>query len=116
MVLLLEIAFALEALRAFASATESWRTNAPRSGRGARFPLARTRRSGGRAISGTAHAMQRSVKARAGVRLLVEGSLIKPFIDLSGEAIELRTAAFGRFLLGIEESNPQPRRPCISNL
>jgi hypothetical protein len=47
---------------------------------------------------------------------LVEGSLIKPFIDVTGEAIDLRTAAFGRFLFGIEESHPQARRPCISNL
>ena len=55
------------------------------------------------------------VRTRLGL-WLVEGSLIKPFIDITGEAIELRTAAFGRLLLGIEESNPQTRRPCISSL
>ncbi len=41
---------------------------------------------------------------------------MKPYIDVAGEPIELRTAAFGRFLLGVEESNPQTRRPGISNL
>jgi hypothetical protein len=55
------------------------------------------------------------VKPRPGA-WLVEGSLIKPFIDVTGEAIDLRAAAFGRFLFGIEESHPQARRPCISNL
>lgn len=39
------------------------------------------------------------VKPRPGA-WLVEGSLIKPFIDVTGEAIDLRTAAFGRFLFG----------------
>jgi hypothetical protein len=47
---------------------------------------------------------------------LVEGSLIKPFIDITGEAIEVRTAALGGVLFGIGEPNPQSRRPCISNL
>src|SRR5262249_61851295 len=47
---------------------------------------------------------------------LLEGSTIKPLIDLSGEAIELLTTALGRLLLGVDESNPQTRRPGISNL
>ena len=49
-------------------------------------------------------------------RPLLEGGLVKPFIDLTGEPIELQTAAFGHLLLGIEESNPQTRRPYVSNL
>src|SRR5262249_58516484 len=47
---------------------------------------------------------------------LLEGSTIKPLIDLSGEAIELLTTALGRLLLGVDESNPQTRCPGISNL
>ena len=42
--------------------------------------------------------------------------MIKPFIDLGGEAIQLLTTALGRLLLGVDESNPQTRCPGISNL
>jgi len=47
---------------------------------------------------------------------LLEGSTIKPLIDLSGEAIKLLATALGRLLLGVGESNPQARCPGISNL
>lgn len=47
---------------------------------------------------------------------LVEGSAMQPFIDITGEAIDLRTPTFGCFLFGIKESDPQTRRPCVSNL
>jgi hypothetical protein len=47
---------------------------------------------------------------------LLEGSPMKPFIDLAGKAIQLLTTALGRLLLGKEESKPQTRRPGISNL
>jgi hypothetical protein len=42
--------------------------------------------------------------------------MIKPFIDLGGEAIVLLTTALGRLLLGVDEPNPQARCPGISNL
>ena len=42
--------------------------------------------------------------------------MIKPFIDLSGEAIQLLTTALGRLLLGVDEPDPQTRCPGISNL
>jgi len=41
--------------------------------------------------------------------------MIKSFIDLGGEAIQLLTTALGRLLLGVYESNPQTRCPGISN-
>ena len=47
---------------------------------------------------------------------LLEGGSVKPFFDVSGQAIELRTAAFCHLLLGIEEPHPQARRPGISCL
>jgi hypothetical protein len=47
---------------------------------------------------------------------LSECSMIKPFIDLGGEAIQLLTTALGRLLLGVDEPDPQTRRPGISNL
>ena len=42
--------------------------------------------------------------------------MIKPVTNLGGEAIQLLTAALGRLLLGVDESNPQTRCPGISNL
>ena len=42
--------------------------------------------------------------------------MIKPFIDLGGEAIQLLTTALGRLLLGVDEPDPQTRCPGISNL
>src|SRR5215470_9603642 len=53
--------------------------------------------------------------AHADERLL-EGSTIKPLIDLRGEAIKLLTTALGRLLLGVDEPDPQTRCPGISNL
>src|SRR5215470_5192319 len=50
------------------------------------------------------------------VERLLEGSTIKPLIDLSGEAIKLLTTALGRLLLGVDEPDPQTRCPGISNL
>ena len=47
---------------------------------------------------------------------LSECSMIKPFIDLGGEAIQLLTTALGRLLLGVDEPDPQTRCPGISNL
>ena len=47
---------------------------------------------------------------------LLEGSPVKPFIDLCGDAIELRTAALSHLLFGIEESDPEAGGPRISNL
>jgi hypothetical protein len=41
--------------------------------------------------------------------------MIKPFIDLAGKAIQLLATAFGSLLLGVDEPNPQSRRPGISN-
>ena len=32
--------------------------------------------------------------------------MIKPFIDLGGEAIQLLTTALGRLLLGVDEPDP----------
>jgi hypothetical protein len=45
------------------------------------------------------------VHGMAGVRL-AEGGAVEPFIDLVGEANELRTAASHGLLLGIEEPHP----------
>jgi hypothetical protein len=42
--------------------------------------------------------------------------MIKPFVDLGGEAVQMLTTALGRLLLGVDESNPQARCPGISNL
>ena len=42
--------------------------------------------------------------------------MIKPFINVGGEAIQLLPAALGRILLGVDELNPQTRCPGISNL
>jgi len=47
---------------------------------------------------------------------LSECSMIKPLIDLGGEAIQLLTAALGRLLLGVDEPNPQTRCPGIPDL
>jgi len=49
-------------------------------------------------------------------RVLGEGGSVQPVVDLGGEAIELRTAAFGRLVLGIQQAHPQARRPGISRL
>ena len=50
------------------------------------------------------------------VERLLEGSTVKPLIDLSGEAIQLLAAALGQLLLGVDEPKPQTRCPGISNL
>ena len=42
--------------------------------------------------------------------------MIKPFIDLGGEAIQLLTTALGRLLLSVDEPDPQTRCPGISDL
>jgi hypothetical protein len=47
---------------------------------------------------------------------LSECSMIRPFIDVGGEAIQLLATALGRLLLGVDEPNPQARYPGISDL
>jgi len=42
--------------------------------------------------------------------------MIKPFIDLGGEAIQLLTTALGRLLLGVDESNPAAQASRISQI
>jgi membrane protein DedA with SNARE-associated domain len=45
-----------------------------------------------------------------------EGGQVQPVTYLTGEAVELRAAAVGRVLLGVEQADPQPCRPGVPDL
>jgi hypothetical protein len=47
---------------------------------------------------------------------VAEGSRGQPVADLAGKAVELRPAAVGRILLGVEQADPQASRPGVPDL